>query len=69
MPGQTPQQIFGSTPAGEYDVTYPLQMTIIDWILVLIEIWAAQTALQGDRGRLAQLLHSHNRNTAALLLR
>ncbi|MGE2817994.1 neuraminidase-like domain-containing protein [Mycobacterium heidelbergense] len=40
MAGQTPQQIFGRTPAGLYEVTYPLQLTVIDWILLLIELWA-----------------------------
>ncbi|MFE2998005.1 neuraminidase-like domain-containing protein [Nocardia sp. NPDC059246] len=40
LPGQKPQTIFGQTPAGHYDVTYPLQMTILDWILLMVELWA-----------------------------
>jgi Tc toxin complex TcA C-terminal TcB-binding domain/Neuraminidase-like domain len=44
MTAQTAQLIFGATPAGLFEVTYPLQMTIIDWLVQLIELWAAQSA-------------------------
>ncbi len=44
LAGQTTQVIFGQTPSGLYEVTYPLQMTIIDWLVLLIELWAAQSA-------------------------
>jgi hypothetical protein len=44
MAGQVVAQIFGQTPAGLFEVTYPLQMTIIDWVILFVELWAAQSA-------------------------
>ena len=56
MIGQTAQRIFDQTPAGLFEVTYPLQMTIIDWLVLLIELWAGQSAgyttgVFAERGR------------------
>ncbi|GAA0954667.1 hypothetical protein GCM10009550_38210 [Actinocorallia libanotica] len=51
MAGQTPQRIFDRTPAGLFEVTYPLQMTILDWIVLFIQLWAAQYANRGTQDR------------------
>src|SRR5919197_1248407 len=46
LPGQHAQLILQQTPAGLFDVTYPLQMTLIDWILVALEMWAGAQSTQ-----------------------
>ncbi len=40
LPGQPGQLILGKTPAGPFTVTYPLQITAIDWLVLALEIWA-----------------------------
>ncbi|GGN81511.1 hypothetical protein GCM10011579_068170 [Streptomyces albiflavescens] len=46
LPGQNAQLILQQTPAGLFDVAYPLQMTLIDWILVALEMWAGAQSTQ-----------------------
>ncbi|MEO3780965.1 neuraminidase-like domain-containing protein [Micromonospora sp. B11E3] len=47
LAGQTPQRIFDRTPSGLFEVTYPLQMTILDWIVLFLQLWSTQQASRG----------------------
>ncbi|MEV7099475.1 neuraminidase-like domain-containing protein [Amycolatopsis sp. NPDC051045] len=40
LPGLPEQKILNQTPAGRFDVTYPFQVTVIDWLVVALELWA-----------------------------
>ncbi|TDP92928.1 neuraminidase-like domain-containing protein [Labedaea rhizosphaerae] len=46
LPITPPQPIFGQTPSGPFEITYPFQLTVIDWLVVAIELWAQAHATQ-----------------------
>lgn len=43
QPSADADVILARTPAGVFGVTYPLQMTILDWIVLLLQVWAGQS--------------------------
>ncbi|NTW39553.1 MAG: hypothetical protein HGA44_06625, partial [Cellulomonadaceae bacterium] len=43
QPYSGPDQILAKTPAGVFGVTYPLQMTILDWLVLVLQVWAGQS--------------------------